>query len=541
MAEAARPSGRRWFVYLAGMLAVELGLAALIPLASPGAGPGALAAKEASLQSGTQSYLPLVTSSVHSPLTATSYYMDTVDSATLYGLGCLLGQRDLGLAGTQDSIVVLDFGKPVEQSGTYGVSLFSFSFASTSQIGAAAQNYIQGYWDCSGNDTTSQLRLALGTSNYGSQVTSQHGAAWAQMVNGVGNWLISTGYATQVKVAGANDMELSWNSPTVTRAWMDGYDSINDWRHYDYGAAEGCPPYGDCGTSSHPEWTSEDVWYLAWGAPPAYSLPEIYLTSGGNAQQWYNLSLYGSLNHGIAMTIDGALTQYQACQQRGCIPAVANTPEQGWTQLWTALHNDSRTAQDLPWSADIKWLDVSAGAPFGVPSAAPSPEAAELRQIQEALAGPVDAPTRNSLEEKAALIANEQEAQAQAQAVGALKPTGAPGALPSAAPEQRPTGIFEDVIGPFSPQEMIVTNAWQDRVNGQWVQVYAGASADDPTQGLVAVLVQPLSASTGSLHATPSRAGAVRITSAHGSLLTLTAEDGSIFVFDASTRQFTGP
>jgi len=279
-----------------------------------------------------------------------------VDPGTHYSLGCALGARDYNLPGTQDSIVVLDFGKPVFQNGLHGTSLFSFSFASTAQIAAAAEQFGQGYWECSASDTLSQLQLAVGTTNFGSQVTYQHGLAWAQMVNAVGAWLIAEGFSSQVTAAGANDMELAWNSPTVTRAWVDGYDSANQWRLYDYGAAEGCPPYGNCGTSSHPEWTQEDVWYIAWGAPPSWPLPEIYLTNGGNAAQWYNLSLYAYLNHGLRMDISGSLTQYQACQQRGCIQAVANTPEQGWTQLWTKLHSDARTIQDLRWSADIKWL-----------------------------------------------------------------------------------------------------------------------------------------------------------------------------------------
>jgi hypothetical protein len=526
---------RRPFILLAALLAVELALAAQ-PSASREFTP------EAKVQAvSPRGFLPIVTMWSGPPLMATSYYIDTIDTGTHYALGCSLGQRDLGLPGAQTSIVVLDFGMPKQQGNEFGTSIFSFSFASNIQIATAAQYFMQGYWDCSATDQESQLMLAIGTTNYGSQVTYQHGQSWADMVNLVGDWLIDTGYIAQMRVAGANDIELAWNSPTTTRAWVDGYTENYMWRYYDYGAAEGCPPYGDCGTSSYPEWTQEDAWYKAWGAPPAYPLPEIYLTSGGNAQQWYRLSLYGYQNHGARMDIGGSLTQYQACQQRGCNPLVANTPQQGWMQLWAALNNDSLTAQDLLWSADIKWLDASAGA---APLGAPGPAAADEQQVlQQALAGPVEGEARQSLEEKLEIVERESQARALAQALDIPKPLGAAAAAPTAAPEvERPAGIFEDVQGPFSSQELVVANAWQGQIDGEWVQVYAGALTDDPTQGVVVVLVagQP-GAASGSQHLTPAKAGAVRIVAAEGTRLTLEAADGTRFTFDAATRQFTTP
>jgi hypothetical protein len=470
---------------------------------------------------------------------ATSYYIDTINTGTHYSLGCSLGARDLNLPGAQDSIVVLDFGKPVQQGAEYGTSIFSFSFANTLQIATAAQYFMQGYWDCSASDQVSQLRLAVGTSNFGSQVTYQHGQAWADMVNILGDWLRDTGYVSQIKVAGANDIELAWNSPATTRAWIQGYQSHYEWRYYDYGAAEGCPPYGNCGTSAYPEWTSEDAWYKAWGAPPAWPLPEIYLTSGGNALQWYNLSLYGYLNHGARMDFGGALTQWQACQQRGCNPAVANTPQQGWMQLWSTLHADSRTAQDLLWSADIKWLDA-AGAGLAATGQPPAVRAPEAEMLEAALAGPVTAEMRQTLEEKLEMVRREADLQAAAQALAPAKPQGAVAQAPM--PEEpRPAGIFEEAPGPFSAQEYTVANAWQDQLKGEWVQVYAGALAEDPQQGVAIVLVSTPAGVRGSQHLTPARAGAVRITAANGARLTLETAEGQTFTFDAEARQFEAP
>jgi hypothetical protein len=55
------------------------------------------------------------------------------------------------------------------------------------------------------------------------------------------------------------------------------------------------------------------------------------------------------------MDIQGALTERQACQQRGCVAGTDNTPEQGWKFLLDELNKDTRTAQPLRWSTDISW------------------------------------------------------------------------------------------------------------------------------------------------------------------------------------------
>lgn len=299
-----------------------------------------------------------------SPPYTTSWYMKTVDATTLYNMGCALGTHDKNTPGTQDNVVILDYGQPWVQNSTYGTLMWKTGggtqFVTTTQIANAAEQFGKGYWVCTGSaDTTSQLYLAIGTSNYGGYVNSGHGTAWAQMVNLVNSWFSTYGYTSQVKARGAIDIELEWNSPSVTRTWVDGYTSAWQYPFYNFGDASGCPsptyPNWDCGTSQYPGWTSEDVWYVSWGASPAYPLPEIYRTDGLNAGQWYYLSLYSYTNHGGRMTLMGAVTQYQACQQRGGCTGTNNTPSQGWSQLWDALNADTRTAQSLRWSTDMKW------------------------------------------------------------------------------------------------------------------------------------------------------------------------------------------
>ncbi len=209
----------------------------------------------------------------------------------------------------------------------------------------------------------------MGTSNDGSGVTAGHGKAWSVMVNSINSWLRNSGYDAQTWAVGASDMELGWNGPAVTRGWVDGFASVCCAQFYNYGDAAGCRYDGrqagdECGTSSYPAWTANDVWYVSYGVAPAWPLPQIYRTDGVMAKQWYGLSLYAKNVKGAAMVVLGSLTQYTACTQVGCSSSTANTPGQGWTQLWNALNCkyftvvSCSTAQSrLTYSTDMSWTD----------------------------------------------------------------------------------------------------------------------------------------------------------------------------------------
>ncbi len=290
-----------------------------------------------------------------------SRYMSTVNTTTLYDLGCKLGTHDNGTAGTQDNVVILMFGRPAYQNSTYGSLLYNNTFASVTQIEAAAEQFGRGYWVCTGGDTASTVRVVVGTSNYGTQVSAGHATAWAQMVNNVGTWLSSNGYSSQSSVAGGNDMETGWNTPSVTRAWLDAYDSVNTYSLYNFGDAGGCPQSGTTSTpgACNNGWNQEDIWYISWGSSPAWPIPQIYRTDGAMANQWQQVSLYAYLAHGSRMTILGSLTQYNSCLERGPCPTTDNRPEVGWKQLSDKLNSDSRTAQSLRWSTDISYNNNS--------------------------------------------------------------------------------------------------------------------------------------------------------------------------------------
>jgi hypothetical protein len=291
-----------------------------------------------------------------------SYYMDTASRSALYDLGCAHGKADKSRAGTQRSVVILNFGAVYYSSnaGTYYATLFDGSDTRLTAVRDAVKQYGYGYLICTEADTESSTTVALGTNNSAGTITSAAGSYFANRVDEIGAYFDSLAY-NQVFAAGANDIELGWSSPTVVRNWLNGYDSANSYRMFDYGDAAGCPttriPSGnDCGTAAHPEWTAEDVWFKSWGSTPVFPVPEIYTTSGSQAKQRKYLSLYAYTQHGSRMNFVAALTQYHACLQipSGC-SGMDNTPGQGWTQLYDQLNSDSRSADTSFYSTDIRY------------------------------------------------------------------------------------------------------------------------------------------------------------------------------------------
>lgn len=297
------------------------------------------------------------------PAGTTSYYMTTVDPTTLYNRGKLRGERDRDRFGTQDSMVVLFFGSPATDDATDTISgtiHFNQEYVEVSEIATAAQEFGRGYVEGSEpEDTTSQLTLAISTSNDGPVTTRAHGEVWAEMVKDVQQWFADNGYAGRVTAVGASNIELNWNTSTATRSWVDGYLSVADIQElYNFGAIEGCPPAGgQCDNG----WQESDIWYVSWGAAPfkVFAIPQIYANSGINAQQWQEIAFYSTIQPGGLMQFRGALTQYQACADRPDYPGVCTNadqiPEEGWRYLWTELNDSPNTRQPLRWSTDVRW------------------------------------------------------------------------------------------------------------------------------------------------------------------------------------------
>ena len=300
-------------------------------------------------------YLPVTIGAGANPLNVgLSRYMHTTDSQTLYNLGCAQGQVS---PGGYVTLVILDFGQPAYSGSAYGTYIFySYAFRSTASIETAAESYLSGFYNCS--PANAALRLVVGTSNYGSGVTANHGRAWAAMVNDINSWINATpGLSLKLAARGGNDMEPSWNTASATRAWVDGYAAVyvKPSYLYNYGSCDGCAfkQCPSCTPNNH--WTVEDIWYVSYGAAPAWPVPEIYLTNGVHADQWYRIALYGVNTHASLMQFIASLTQWQACQTNGPCVSVDNTPVQGWTQLFTALNANPLTSQTTGYLTDISW------------------------------------------------------------------------------------------------------------------------------------------------------------------------------------------
>ncbi len=304
----------------------------------------------------------------------TSYYMDNVNPGNYYNIGCSMGSRDRNLYGAQDSVVIFALGRPYGENGKYGVKIYNYNvFVSTDQMIEAFQKFGEGYWVCSGSDRQSKVTVGFGTSNWEPSTAPwfsvktgdtysnayQHGKAWALMVRQVNEWYASRGYASQVTAVGAIDMELSWNKPAPSKAWVAGFDANDQgkYAYYNFGDCAGCPSKYYPGWTPNNGWTLDDIWYTSWGAPPAWPLPLIYAESGINAYQWQWVSRYSVLTYGSKILFKGPMTQRQACLQVGGCAYINNSPMMGWSQLWQALNSDSRTSQtSLPWSTDIKYF-----------------------------------------------------------------------------------------------------------------------------------------------------------------------------------------
>lgn len=302
------------------------------------------------------------------PLPTTSYYfyMPSYSQTVLdraFNQGCTLGVRDMNTPGTQTSLVILDFGITQYQNGQYGASGMKVGgFYTMDQIGNVVFQFGKGYWTCTNTDYTSHLTIGIGTNNYNDgsvfsniSLTYAHGQAWATMVNKVYNRFLTECTRScdgQVDVAGASDIELAWSAPQDAINWVNGYTSAAQYPLYNFGAAEGCPNF--CGGGGY-TWTKEQVWQVTTGGI-IYPLPEIYLQNGANARQWYQLSLLHAQAHGLPFDFAGVMTQSGSCSPDCSV--TGNTPQQGWTQLYSLIDGSvPLTWNSLPFATDIAWSE----------------------------------------------------------------------------------------------------------------------------------------------------------------------------------------
>jgi len=183
-----------------------------------------------------------------------------------------------------------------------------------------------------------------------------------------------------------------------------------------------------------------------------------------------------------------------------------------------------------PNSASAPSPTATPGAGVSAPHFPPNPSAAPTTLA--AASGPALPAERQAVFDRRAT-----EIAAPPKVAPAIKGPPAESTKPTSTPA---TGILDVQISPFSAHDAIITNRWQGTVGGVFVVVYAGRITQTPDQGLVAVSLGEPGQRNFSLqqYPTPTKSGAVHITSANGSLLTLVSEKGQMFVFDVGARLF---
>lgn len=315
-----------------------------------------------------------------SPNSTYSFYVTSLDTQTMYSKGCNQGNHDSSL-GAVNPLVILDFGEPIKITDNSGATVYGTKlihtgsksvFAIPSDIAAVATEFAHGYWYCTGGNTTAKVRLVIGTNNYyDGEITNAAGGAWAQIVAQVNQSVSINNYFSQVEIAAGIDAETSFNIPTPTKAWIDGYNSLNSDGTilYDYGDASGCPSdrSADCsatkdGTGANTgipavsfNWPIADMVYVAYTGS-VIPIPEIYksydldtdkinkLYSDSVGNSWYWLSLYSANQTGNQMPFAGTLSSYRAT---GSSNPAYNSPQQSWAFLWGPINRDISTIWPL--------------------------------------------------------------------------------------------------------------------------------------------------------------------------------------------------
>ncbi len=309
-----------------------------------------------------------VTKMASPPVTTTSYYVTKM--STLANLGTALGIHDRDTPGTQDNLVILDYGNPTQRQGPpfdYGTILAfdqTETFVPTSEIIIRSVDFAENYHFNVGSDLDSSLRLVIGLSNCcGSSLSfwEGHGSAWAAMMNTIQDQIMPC-CGDQVSVVTGMDIEQPWTSGANTKGWVDSYKTASTCVP---GPAEAGCLYNfginKCTSVCDPGWTQNDIWYVSWGVKKnptdpnrfARPLPEIYITpiqdpqGYGDAGYWQLLSDYSvSINSGPIYFV-GTLTTYAKRPDW-------NSPDKGWMELWNALFSDVDTRPTtLRYSTDI--------------------------------------------------------------------------------------------------------------------------------------------------------------------------------------------
>jgi hypothetical protein len=293
------------------------------------------------------------------PHTSASYYVTSSSTTSAYNHGWAQGRADALDSSHPNSEVVLDFGgQYADGSGTLTMNGLRLT---TAQIEAIAEQYSNGYWNGTGSDLTSVVKLGIGTNNSYYDVSNLGGNAWAGIVNDVRQWnsLNPPGpyccISKQANAVGANDIEPGWQQPAPSEAWATGYSNGSVTSYLDYGSADGCTTLSssnthcfwgysaNCGCNAY--WWASDVQNVSWGNPAAWPVPEIYVCCQENT--WLDVSYESYYRQGGSIGFEGPMDEYPRANS-------TYTSTQAWNNLWNTLNSYSQTARNMVYSTELQ-------------------------------------------------------------------------------------------------------------------------------------------------------------------------------------------
>jgi len=102
--------------------------------------------------------------------------------------------------------------------------------------------------------------------------------------------------------------------------------------------------------------------------------------------------------------------------------------------------------------------------------------------------------------------------------------------------EKRKTGIIDNPSVPFPTTDFIISNAWQDFINGGYITIYAGVLTKDPTQGVLLISDEAKKISYKIL--SPYKNGSLSISSIQNGRLLINTSTKYQFNFDLAIMAF---
>jgi hypothetical protein len=232
-----------------------------------------------------------------------SFYIKNVNSDNwMYWLG-----RDH--TNSVSGLVFLSFGAAVKINNDYGIRDLGVNYANMSRVKTAVEKFIQGYND--NPKHTADIRLIVAINNRPPQNYKlpdnndeyfKHGAYFKNMINSIS----PSGHVKEIN--GGIDAELDWNTPTLTKAWVDGFSKTGNFEWlYNFGDHAGRTDdfSGETDPSFNNNWRASDVYYISYGNTASLCTPEIY--SQGCAQEWVYQKKW-SLLHGYGQYYEGLLS-----------------------------------------------------------------------------------------------------------------------------------------------------------------------------------------------------------------------------------------